>query len=645
MGNIVFWLITTMILIGGIFYLHRLGRNKPQEMVDEFGHSNADVAKLLRAARRPVLGLAYVLLLWNALSTSFFYVGELETGHVVKRFGKDQLPQGKIIAVNGETGPQAQIYGPGLKFVPFITLYADVEVLPAIEIPSGHYGVVTALDGRKLPEDVVIASPLPGTSIAPSAAVEGGASVSGMFDAVSFLDPENGGFQGVQATVLKPGIHRLNLYLYNVEVVGDSGNGYRYSRNGVEDVTGRQPTSITQIPTGYVGVVKSNIQESWRTNDECRRGQEAENLGQIQAVLVPDGCKGVWKTTFEPGAYFFNANVYEVSMIESRAVRWTYKGGYERCRIELTVDAEGQFSQNRKCVEEKYDATQHADRAITVKVEGWDIPVELRVLMQVRPEDAPSVVAAVGSVDQIEDRIITPAIRSIVRNVGGGFYDAPLIDEDGNVINDADGNPVVGRRAARALDFQEFRSYLESAFERRIVEEARKAGISILEVKIGEPAIPPELLVARRREQLSDQLQRSFIREQEAQEQRIAAENAKAQADQQPTLVAAEIDLAASERRKQARENDGEGEKNYLIQVAEGQRAQSQVLGADRVMMLQALEAILKTLAENPGLTDIVPDPQVLVVGGGDAENATAIGAGLLSDSLGGMLTGQTAGQ
>ena len=288
-------------------------------------------------------------------------------------------------------------------------------------------------------------------------------------------------------------------------------------------------------------------------------------------------------------------------------------------------------------MEEVHDPQNHADRAISVKVEGWDIPVELRVLTQVRPEDAPSVVAAVGSVEQIEDRIITPAIRSIVRNVGGGIYEAPLLDESGDV--------VIGRRAARALDFQEYRSYLEHAFENRIVAEARKAGISILEVKIGEPAIPPELLVARRREQLSDQLQRSFIREQEAQEQRIAAENAKAQADQQPTLVTAEIDLEASERRKQARENDGEGEKNFLIQVAEGQRAQAEVLGADRVLILQIIEAVLKTLAENPQIANIVPDPQVLVIGGGNAENASAIGAGLLADRIGKLLPAGKTGE
>lgn len=649
MTGIVFWFIWTAVLISGIAYLHSM-RPKPVSRPagrDEDGNQLYEVEAgtysgkygLIGTLRRPALAVSYALLLLNCLSTSFFYIGHLETGHMAQRFGGGKLSQGKIIALNGENGPQAKIYGPGLHFSPLITLYSDIEVLPVVEIPKGHYGVVTALDGRKLPEDAVLASPLPGTSIAPSAAIEGGASVSRMFDAVSFLDEETGGFQGVQATVLKPGIHRLNLYLYNVEVVGAEGMGALYSRRGAESIEDSDPTVITQIPTGYVGVVKSNIQESWRTNEECRSGQEAENLGQIQAVLVPDGCKGVWKTTFEPGAYFFNSNAYEVSTIESRAVRWTYKGGYSRCQIDLKVDAAGDFQQSRACKEELYNPSLHADKAITVKVEGWDIPVELRVLMQVRPEDAPSVVAAVGSVDQIENRIITPAIRSIVRNVGGGIYEAPLLDANDDTMVDEDGNTIIGLRPARALDFQEFRSYLETAFEQRIMAEARKAGISILEVKIGEPAIPPELLVARRREQLSDQLQRSFIREQEAQEQRIAAENAKATADQQSVLVAAEIDLESSARRKQARENDGEGEKNFLIQVAEGQRAQAEVLGADRVLMLQALESILKTLSDNPELTDLIPDPQVLVLGGGGAENATAIGGGLLADKLGSLIS------
>lgn len=629
MGNIFLWAVIMAVLIGAFVVLGGLAKHLA-------GESKLK-SRLLRGGQFAVV-LAGLL---HAASTSFFYVDKLETAHFVKRFMGTEMPQGRIIAMEGENGPQAKIYGPGLQFSPLISLYNDIEILPAVEVPAGHYGLVTALDGRKLPEDVVIASPLPGTSIAPSAAVEGGANVQNLFAAETFLDPENGGYQGVQATVLKPGIHRLNLYLFNVRIVRQDGATAVYNSNGLQQgQSNSTPTTITQVPTGYVGVVKSNIQESWRSKDQCARGEKAAKLGEIRATLVPDGCKGVWSTTFEPGAYFFNSSVYEVSSIESRAVRWTYKGGYERCAIDLTVDAQGQFTQNRKCSMVQFDPNAHADTAITVKVEGWDIPVELRLLTQVHAEDAPSVVAAVGSVQNIEDRIVTPAIRSVVRNIGGGMYEAPLLDEDGSVMMDEDGNPVVGRRAARALDFQDHRAYLETAFEKAIMQEAAKAGVTILEVKIGEPAIPPELLVARRREQLSEQLQRSFKREREAQEERIASENAKARADQQPDLVKAEIDLSASEKRKKARENDGEGEKNYLMQVAEGQRSQAEVLGKENVMMLQALDSVLKSLVENPEISAIVPNPNVLVIGSGGAENSSAIGASLLKDGLGKMFGG-----
>ena len=55
------------------------------------------------------------------------------------------------------------------------------------------------------------------------------------------------------------------------------------------------------------------------------------------------------------------------------------------------------------------------------------------------------------------------------------------------------------------------------------------------------PAIPPELLVARQRQQLADQLKSTYQRERVAQEQRIAVEKSRSTADQQGELVRAQI--------------------------------------------------------------------------------------------------------
>jgi len=66
---------------------------------------------------------------------------------------------------------------------------------------------------------------------------------------------------------------------------------------------------------------------------------------------------------------------------------------------------------------------------------------------------------------------------------------------------------------------------------------ALRADHVIKEVKSGDPALPPELLVSRLRQQLADQLQVTYQQEQKAQTQRIETEKARATAEQQHQLV------------------------------------------------------------------------------------------------------------
>ena len=58
---------------------------------------------------------------------------------------------------------------------------------------------------------------------------------------------------------------------------------------------------------------------------------------------------------------------------------------------------------------------------------------ELRVVAQVAPENAPIVAGSVGGISEIEHRILTPLIRSIVRNVAGSTIRIPK-KEDGKVV-------------------------------------------------------------------------------------------------------------------------------------------------------------------------------------------------------------------
>ena len=124
-----------------------------------------------------------------------------------------------------------------------------------------------------------------------------------------------------------------------------------------------------------------------------------------------------------------------VTDFDTRGQVLTYAGGYTRATISLTVNAAGDIEQNR--TEEKVpENPDNADKAVFVKMEGWDVPLELRVIAQVSPEQAPCVVAGLGELKQVEDRVITPSIRAIVRDVAGGTYTVTEPKLDGSAGKD-----------------------------------------------------------------------------------------------------------------------------------------------------------------------------------------------------------------
>ena len=552
------------------------------------------------------------LALVTFLATSFIAVGSGKVAHLQKVYGSSSLQNGAIIAVNGEKGPQAFVYPEGVHFSPFINVLYDVQKFNIVDIKDGEYGYLIARDGAPLRADQTFAD-----AFAPEQGRE-------MLDAAFFL--KNGGQKGPQTTVLPPGSHRLNRYLWDVQ-------------------TGKK---ATEIEKGFVGVIKSNV---WSRVDygnltaarpkECKPAVEAaENLA---VPIMPVGCMGIWQHPLNPGRYYINEQAYNVTKVDTRVQTWEYKGGFRKRFLDLKVDQQGVITQTER-FEDVSVPKEAADPAVVVKVEGWEIPQELRALVQVTPEEAPFVVAAVGSLENVEDRILTPAIRSIVRNLFGGSIKAPQKDKDGNPVLDDRGKVKMAYRPTRALDLIENRELLEDNVEEIIKPEGRKAHINIKEVRLGEPVLPPELLVARQREQLASQLARAFIEERKAQVERVNTEREKATADQQSKLVEADIEVQRSTRIAQARRNEGTGERDKLNMMAEGQRNQASVLGEDRVVELRKFEVmfagILEFVTKNPGVVQslfenahkLVPE-RVITIGDGGA-SLNGLGA-IIGDLMG----------
>ena len=572
------------------------------------------------------VGLLFVVL--AVASTSFVHVPDGHLGQLFRIYGGGSLPAGRIVAVNGENGPQARILTPGFHAWLLVNLLYSVDTSPTeVNIPAGKVGILTARDGAALGAGQAFADPFPDKL------------GYQMLDAETFL--RNGGQRGPQLTVLTSGRYRLNRYLWDVTTV-----------------------DAKEVKAGFVGVVKSNVHADvdFGTLKAAKPARcdvitsvRPEDKGKLDAPIVPVGCVGVWDKSLQPGRYYFNPDAFALTEIDTRAQVWTYAGGYRRANISLTVDAKGEIVQNRTEVEVPKDK-DNADVAVFVKMEGWDVPLELRVVAQVSPAEASCVVAGVGTLQHVEDRVLTPSIRAITRDVAGGSYEITeaKVDENGKPILDKDGKPifVTVNRPTKVLDLINQRPLIEGEIERRIRPEALKSCVTIREVRLGEPAIPPELLVAVRREQLATQLARAFIQERAAQEKRVDSEKAKATADQQFKLVESEINVQRSVQNAQAARNEGQGERDKLSLISEGQQKQVGVLGGESTVKLRQFELTLDTIAKflnaNPQvLTAALANsqkfvPHVQVGGGGGDGGLSGIMMAILGQQLSGVTPGAT---
>ncbi|MGO9742290.1 MAG: hypothetical protein ACLPN5_12410 [Roseiarcus sp.] len=547
-----------------------------------------------------------VVAVYEILSTSIITIPADEVGVVRKIYGLSNLDPGHIIATRGETGYQAEIIPPGtFRISIFFNVLNKVDLLPIVVVPNGFYGRIVASDGDSLPAGQIMADAWPET------------------DTQKFLDAEyfmtHGGEKGLQLSVLKPGVYPLNLALFQIKIgYIKNGRDITVDSDDVYDLRGRTTeqspldTSITRVPAGFVGVVRSSVQSP---GIDCKARVARTDADGLTAELAPQNCKGIWDKSLPPNDYYLNRDAYDVTLVSTRVTTLEFKGGFTRRYIDLKVDARGDFAQTERSA--SFPVPQGAaDAAINTKIEGWEIPQELRAIVQITPENAPIVVAAVGGQDEVDKRIVVPSIRSIVRNVYGGTI---LVSE-----TDADGKTTAVTRPTKVLDTIENRTALEQAILERAEIDGRRAGVDIKEIRLGESAIPPELLLARQREQLAGQLRAAYVQEQIAQEQRQKTEQARATADQQKELVAAQISVQTARLAQDRRQAEGHGERLFLEEQAAGQTAQANVLGKDNVLRLQQLKMFFDLLAAHPELVSNLKLPQTFV-GGGGLDGAAAV--------------------
>ncbi|MHC4662949.1 MAG: SPFH domain-containing protein [Planctomycetota bacterium] len=446
-------------------------------------------------------------------------IGEEDVGLVSIKLG-DDLPPGRVIAINHEKGPQAWILGPGYHFFYWPWRYS-IKKMAVTEVNEGNVGILTSVDGKPLP---------PGQTFAPEWSE---AEFGKMLDSQYFLT-EGGGYKGPQTSVLPPGAYRLNTEHFRVKVV-----------------------PAMNIEVGKVGVIKSNV------------GKESE----MGTLTVPDRTyRGIVSKPLSRGMYYLNTDAFEVNRISVQK---------ETLSFNPLIKGEAGYGQ------------------ITVRSQdGFEAPIDVDVIYQIREENAPEIVARFVDNAGIEKSLVRPTIRAEFRNAAGKV---PML------------NFILQREQQEKL-------VLSNLKERLLQHKVEIHEVYIRDIDFSKDPQLAALLKTQTDREIADQQKDTYIRQQEtAMEEKIL--NRKAQeALEEKKVVIAEQKIIIAEQEADAAEKKADGEARAIERIAKADASKELEVGKARAeaysMLVKELGkeniALLEFLKEiASGNIKVVPDVSV----------------------------------
>src|SRR3989449_10416417 len=235
--------------------------------------------------------------------------------------------------------------------------------------------------------------------------------------------------------------------------------------------------------------------------------------------------------------------------------------------------------------------------------------LEVRVVFRVKPEDAPFMVAKIGSVDRLIQNVMHPLIDSIFRNQAS---------------------------ESSAMAYLQNRHEEQERAEARVRAHLLKYHVDVVNVLICHIHLPEDVMITQTEKILAEQRQNMYNAQRETEEKRIQLERTKSQADNQRDLMAATVGVEISGKRAEQRKAEGEGEAHYILQTGKAEaekvrlmgeaqgvayREQVSALGAQGVAVVETLKVI--------GEKNVRITPDILASGGG-SDGTGGIGTLLL---------------
>ncbi|HWA25066.1 MAG TPA: SPFH domain-containing protein [Lacunisphaera sp.] len=540
--------------------------------------TNFLISSLLLLGALVVLGLANKLLL---RLVGIVMVPNNGVGIVTKKFSLGgahaTLPDGKIVALHGEAGIQADTLAPGLHYWLWPWQYS-VHIVPFITIEEGKIGVVEARDGVPL---------------------SGGRVLAGRVDSDSFQNARaflaNGGQRGPQIAVIPPGTYRINTALFLVneapvleieedrvgvvttkegrglpagEIAGHKVDGHSSFQDGEaflaaggykglqEQVllAGRyfinplfatvETVAMTEVPIAHAGVVIAYVGEAGRdvTGESFRHGN-----------LVEKGKKGVWAEPLDPGRYAINPRTHRVENVPTANVVLNWATG-------------------------KTEAHKLDEKLSTITVrssDGFKFNLDVSQIIHIPRNDAPKVIARFGSMVNLVTQVLEPTIGNYFRNAA----------QDSDVI-----------------EFLKSRAERQADAKKQIGRALDEYNVGAVDTLIGDITPPDELMKTLTDRKIAEQERVTYETQRQAEIVRKELEQARAIAATQAKVVDSERSVAIAEFAAQASVKHAEGEAKAKTALAEADATVIKTVGgaeAEKTQKIGLAEAaVIKQKAE-----------------------------------------------
>ncbi len=570
-----------------------------------------------------IIGGVCLAVLWF-LALGLRLIGDDEVGILTKKMFGRKMPQGQIVARNGEIGVQADILMPGLYWrIPIIWKITKLEVT---EILPSEVGIVESIDGKSIPQGRLLGD-----------AVE----CNHFQDAKMFL--ENGGQKGPQVSILRPGFYRINKYAFKIlkapvteiaaEKIGvviandglplPSGNivsprplevptkeypnvkNSQYFQDGqafLNSAGHRGPQldtlqpgkyyinpllfavekyDVAEVPPGYVAVLRSNVGLDLEKKQGApgpaasgTQDKQSLELGQpvheeVESLLILDkNMRGIWKEPIAPGTYNLNPLAFTAYLVPTSAVTIDWASGVDQ-RAQHTIPNVSKKNGIRTS-NESYDAVDSNKATEFFKfsqlrvtsMDGFQLEVDVRMIIRIRPQNAAFIIARFGSVKNLIEQIVHPLIDSSFRNKAG---------EEKAI------NFIMSRTELQ-------RSALEKAQQQFEVYHVEAQNLLIAYIKVDQA-----LLDTQTKREIALQQQAQYQQEAMAQEKRIEVQSKAANADKQPEVVAAMLSIQIEDNKAEAKRRLAGGDRDLNKITADGEKYKIQALAEAETYRLKTV--------------------------------------------------------